>query len=284
MQPDSKLTVELTLTEGVRLLTQDTAHLDAVILLEHATSQSREWLLSHGRTEMDDAELAHYRQLIRRRASGWPVAYLVGRKEFYGREFLVNQDVLIPRPETEVLVEEAIRLTEPGDTVVDVGTGSGCIAVTVAAEGVALSVIGVDISRAALDVAKANARKHEQEVVWIEADAWPDQLPADPAKTIVIANLPYVTDAVYTVSGSIKHEPELAFRGGSDGLDVIRKLQDKLRSQRFYPKALLLELDPSQVAVVRRGAWGTTRILSDLAGRQRVAVIEDGPSVRPDGL
>ena len=206
------------------------------------------WLFAHGDAEVDEHVID---EQVRRRAAGEPLQYIRGRCDFYGREFLVDERVLIPRPETEILVEQAIRRAPRGARVVDVGTGSGCIAISLALERPDLRVIGVDVSVAALAVAKLNGDRLGARVGFVASDlldaigtpssrrldrrrpaAGVETTPGQPARTpalpidLIVANPPYIPAAdIETLQTEVKdHEPRIALTPGPRGTEVIEKL------------------------------------------------------------
>ena len=279
---------ERTLIEVLRLSTDYLAQhgstsprLDAELLLAHALGMRRlDLYLLHDRP-LREPELGATRELIRRRASGEPVAYITGVREFYNRAFAVTPAVLIPRPETETLVEAALRrlreLHGGGEpTVADLGTGSGCVAVTLAAELPELHVTATDASSAALAVARGNAVTHEVDhrVLFIEGDwARPLTTPVD----VVVSNPPYVTseELAATARDVRDFEPPLALDGGADGLDAYRALLASLRGATRPGATVLFEIDPRRaglVADVVRSEIDGARIgfHEDLTRRDRV--------------
>ena len=203
------------------------ARLEAELLLAHALHKSRVYLYAEYEAPVDPAERDEYRSLITRRAQGEPLAYITGLKEFMSLEFQVDHRVLIPRPDTEILVEEAIRLGQDWELprVCDVGCGSGAIAVSLAHYLPQARVWAVDISPEALELASSNAQKNQVEINLARSDLLLS-LPADELFHIIAANLPYINDYDYarldkTVAG---YEPALALKGGPDGLDLYRAL------------------------------------------------------------
>lgn len=223
-------TVALTLeqaAEGIAASTGDTdeARRDAQVLLGYALGVSRSWLSAHRDVTLTTPDAAQFDALLARRRAGTPVAYLVGAREFYGRRFRVTPDVLIPRPETELLVEEALaHLPRSAPrSVLDLGTGSGCIAVTIACERPAAKVIAVDASVGALDVARANARTLGASVEFIESD-WFARL-AGRRFDLIVANPPYIASGDSHLSrGDLRFEPQAALAAGADGLNAIRRI------------------------------------------------------------
>lgn len=229
-----------------QLQDSSTPELDALVLLEHATRQPRSWLLSRTSEPADILQgrtLQEYEELIKRRAEGEPVAYLVGVKEFYGLELVVTPAVLIPRPESETLVDLAIELAPPSSNLIDVGTGSGAIALAVAKDRTDLKVAASDISADALEVVEINAKKHGIPIQTFRSDML-DKV-KDTYET-VLANLPYVSSNFQSdTQKELDHEPPQALYGGSDGLDLYRRLMDGLTDYKTA-KLLIIEADPRQ--------------------------------------
>lgn len=287
--------------EALRLAGSETARLDAQLLLGHALRLERTAVLAHPELRVGGEDAARYRASLERRAAGEPVAYIRGWKEFYGLALSVDQRALIPRPETERLVELARdelrrRLSQEGGRsdlptrVVDVGTGSGAIALALAVafrdlDGpIAIRMLGLDISADALDLARANALAHGvQDLVAFacsdllarEAIASHDGPPFD----LILANLPYVrSDAMAGLPIATSFEPALALDGGTDGLDVIERLLHQLPEHLAEGGLALLEIGADQgERIVERCArivpgWAC-RVELDLAGFPRVAVV-----------
>jgi release factor glutamine methyltransferase len=279
-----------TLLEVVRLSTtflaqhgSASARLDAELLAAHALQLRRIDLYLQFDRPLRNDELESVREMVRRRGHGEPVAYITGVREFYGREFAVSRDVLIPRPETETLVQVAldhIRAVADGRSVLrvaDLGTGSGCIAVTLACELPEITVIATDLSGAALRVAQANASRHgvSERVTFVEA-SWADAVegPLD----VVVSNPPYVTDGEFAQTERDVHafEPETALLGGEDGLRAYRALLDSIRDRTSGVSAVFLEVDPRRAAAVLELAQAaipgsSAELHADLTGRARVA-------------
>jgi len=254
-----------------------TAALDADVLLAFALGASKEDVLAHPERTVPLDDDARFRALVDRRARGEPVAYLRGWKEFYGLRFSVDPRVLIPRPETETLVDEARRATSGrAATVVDVGTGSGAIACAIAVHEPHVRVIATDVSRSALLVAEANAR--ELGVAdRIELRQGDLLAPVTETVDVVCANLPYLReDALASLAGertSLAFEPRVAVVAGPDGLALVRRaIADVPRVLRPGGVALF-ECDPPQAAPIAdlgRGAGLGARVIRDLAGSERV--------------
>jgi release factor glutamine methyltransferase len=257
----------------------ETALLDASLLLGQALGLARAELLAHPERPLGEADWSAFAALVERRAAGEPVAYLIGRREFYGLEFVVDARVLVPRPETEQLVERALahvrELPPARRRAVDVGTGSGAIAVSLAHAAPDLTVIGADISGEALAMARLNAARHgvAGRVRWVCGSLldWLG-LPVD----LICANLPYLRpDQAHP---SIAHEPPDALYAGADGFDLYRRLLAQAPPLLRPGGLLLAEIDPAQrelaLATADRAAPGwPAAVHPDLAGRPRVLTI-----------
>jgi release factor glutamine methyltransferase len=258
-----------------------TAALDADVLLAHVLGVGKEALFAHPERTLSAAEDAHFQELVDRRSRGEPVAYLRGFKEFYGLRFRVDPRVLIPRPETEVLVDAARELIAGRAVrVVDVGTGSGAIAIAIAAHEHAVRVIATDSSGDALAVADSNALANgvADRVEFRQGDLL---APITERVDIVCANLPYLPDASVDrwvgERSSLAFEPRVAVVAGPDGLGVIRRCIDDLLRVLAPGGAALFECDPPQVATVRGRLERDglrTQVRRDLAGADRVVVAE----------
>ena len=257
----------------------DTAALDADVLLAYVLGVGKEALFAHPERELSPAEDVRFQQLVERRGRGEPVAYLRGFKEFYGLRLLVDPRVLIPRPETEGLVDAAREvIAGRALTVVDVGTGSGAIAVAIAAHEPRVRVIATDSSRDALAVAQANA------LAGGVADRVEFRLgdllaPITERVDLVCANLPYLPDASVDkwagARSSLAFEPRDAVVAGADGLDVIRRCVADLPRVLAPHGAALFECDPPQVATVVQLL--VSQVLraearQDLSGNQRIVL------------
>jgi release factor glutamine methyltransferase len=241
----------------------ETPRLDAELLLAEALGVEREWLFMRSDATLTPRAAERFEALLERRVAREPVAYIVGRRHFRHLELTVSPEVLIPRPETELLVEAALELPA-GARVHDVGTGSGAVALAIKHERPDLEVSGSDISAAAVAVARANARRLSLDVTFLEADG----LPAGDY-SLVTANLPYVrADEWPSLAPEIRsYEPKGALVGGRDGLAAIRALIAAAPAGT----TLALEHAPAQGEAVRSMLAGAvTR--SDLSGRERVTV------------
>jgi release factor glutamine methyltransferase len=253
---------------------QGLARLDAQLLLLHGLERGgldRSWLIAHDTDEVGPAALARFEQLCARRAAGEPLAYLVGHKEFYGLPLQVDARVLVPRPETELLVEWALACIAhvEGPRVIDLGTGSGAIAIALAHSRPDARVEAVDRSAAALQVAQANAAALGARVAFREAD-W--LAGAGGGWHLVVSNPPYVASADPHLA-ALRHEPLAALAAGPDGLDDIRRIVAAACDHLAPGGWLLLEHGHDQAAAVRAllAAAGLAQPESrrDLAGIER---------------
>lgn len=260
----------------------DSPRLTAEILLGHVLSLPRVKLYMDLERPLAKDELAAYRALIQRRLAGEPTQYLVGHKEFYGRRFTVDARVLIPRSETELLVEAALQVL-PKDApvrVLDLCTGSGCVAISIAAERPQASVWAVDVSADALAVARLNAEKLgvDGRVTFFEGDLFAP-VPAEAKFDVIVSNPPYVKRGeLATLQREVQAEPKLALDGGVDGLDLVKRVIDGAMP-RLKPGALLaLEIGEDQGAAVKelltRAGGHDARIEKDLARHDRIALAQ----------
>jgi release factor glutamine methyltransferase len=258
----------------------DSPRLDAEILLAHVLNANRAHILAHPERSLFAVEFDHYRHLIVRREQHEPVAYLVGHQEFYGLDFCVNPAVLIPRPETELLVEAAIALGNASKTrpwiVADVGTGSGAIAVSLAVNVPHARVYAMDVSPEVLAIAEENCRRHgvRERVMLLRGHLL---APLPEAVDCIIANLPYVSRAEWESlpTGIAAYEPRLALDGGQNGLDRIGGLLASARPYLRTVGTILLEIGATQGPAVARLAeehfpQACVDLLRDYAGLDRV--------------
>jgi release factor glutamine methyltransferase len=247
--------------------------LTAEVLLMHAIGCERSWLYAHSGDELHEVWWIHYGRYLHERLQGKPTQYITGHQEFYGREFRVTPDVLIPRPETEHLVEAALKRATGAATVLDVGTGSGAIAITLALETKA-RVYAADISVAALRVASENARALGAKLDFVACDlSGAFQVGAF---DVVISNPPYVPALDQTtIQREVRdYEPPVALYGGDDGLEVYRRLVPEARRLLKPGGWLMMELGYAAVDPVRAmlADWREVEIAADLAGLPRVAM------------
>ncbi|HEU4769258.1 MAG TPA: peptide chain release factor N(5)-glutamine methyltransferase, partial [Pyrinomonadaceae bacterium] len=249
------------------------ARREAGSLLSFVISKDRTFLISHAEDLVATEALKRFRDAVTRRAAGEPLQYITGVQDFFGREFRVTPDVLIPRPETELLVEAALEAiaNEATPTICDVGTGSGCIAITLLCERRDARAVALDISPAALEVAAQNARRHgvEERIVFKVSDCFET---VDSEFELIVSNPPYVSaDALSGLQREVKdHEPLVALSPGADGLSVIRRLLED--GQAFLKKSghLIMEIGFDQgekvQGLIDSKIWQLVEIRPDLQG------------------
>jgi release factor glutamine methyltransferase len=272
------------LTRARRRLEPSTpdAGLEAQLLFAHVLEKTRTWVLAHPETMISKSQQEQLDLLLEKRAGGVPLPYLLGHWEFFGLDFVITPDVLIPRPETELLVEQAlIWLKKHPDQrrVADVGTGSGCIAICLAKNQPDLRLIATDQSQAALEIAKKNAGRHDVSALiqWLKTNLLDDY----PGKLdMVLANLPYIPTETLDNLPVLKYEPRSALDGGPDGLRFINELLRDAKRWWAPEGAILLEIEAGQGERAHCLAHellpdALVTILPDLAGLPRIIMVED---------
>lgn len=236
-------------------------HLDSEVLLSYVIDKSREYILSHPNETVEEDKIKQFNDLVTRRVNHEPIAYLIQKKEFYGRNFYINENVHIPRPATEDLIDE-IKQKIPNNftgTIADIGTGSGIIAITLAFELPEAKIIATDVSDKALDIARQNASdlNVSNRITFLQGDLLSSlQNPVD----IIAANLPYGWLAIRSSSRSegwtqdkeTLHQPKLVYDGGKDGLDLIKKLITQLPKYLTKNGQTFLEFDPRQSKLLKK--------------------------------
>ncbi len=254
----------------------------AQAILAHVTGKGRAWLFAHRDTPLTAAQSERFMTLLSRAADGEPLAYLVGQREFWGLPFAVTPDVLIPRPETEALVEVVLdwvrRHELPAPSVADVGTGSGAIAIALALELPLARLTAIEISAEALEVARSNAVRHgvADRVAFVQGDLLSGQ---DGPFDAIVANLPYISQEELSALEVGRWEPRVALDGGPDGLELIRRLLRQAPPLIRAGGLVALEIgyDQGKRAVeLCRQAFPTAQItlLPDLAGLDRIVRVE----------
>jgi release factor glutamine methyltransferase len=271
--------------EALRLSGVPEARREAASLLAYAVSRERAFLLAHPEYLLAPQEVSSFRRMVARRAAGEPLQYIKGRQEFFGLEFEVTPDVLIPRPETELLVETALDLLDKGNApplVCDVGTGSGCISVAILHERARATAVGLDISPQALRVAARNAARHNvaARLRLIASDCFAALDFSQPRFTMIVSNPPYVAE--HALSGLQRevreHEPRFALSPGPDGLRIIRKLLVDAPRHLLPGGHLLLEIGFDQhaavTALIEARVWQLLDIHKDLQGIPRIVALK----------
>jgi len=277
----TQITIQKLLSEGSSLLASngiDTAALDAALLLSEVTGLSREKLYTHPDHPVGEEQRKRYFEFLARRQNGECTAYILGRKEFWGLDFAVTPAVLVPRPDTEILVEAALCLLCPPAAVLDLCTGSGAAAIALKKQCPALDVWASDISQNALEIARINAQRLGCAITFIQSDlfeAFNNSAEPMPRFRLISANAPYIASAhIETLAAEVRQEPCLALDGGSDGLDIIRRI---IREAPPYLEAggsLVLEADPSQMEIIallmKERGFREPELFRDLSGQNRV--------------
>jgi release factor glutamine methyltransferase len=255
---------------------------EAELLLAHALRIDRMHIIIEPARPLDEGELARYRDLIRRRRAGEPVAYIRGEKEFYGRVFHIDKRVLVPRPDTEILVETALRRTTSssmGGRYLDLCTGSGCVAVSLARERPTCKVFAVDLSAEALAVAEDNAIRLGAifPMVFLHGDLYEPLAPFSGLRfELVTANPPYITESDFaTLPSDVRgFEPRLALTGGPDGLAVLRRVVSGARARLRPGGVLAVEVGSGQSEAVKslfaEAAFAEIAVDKDYGGHERV--------------
>jgi len=261
----------------------ESPRLEAELLLAHALETERLRIIVDAARELEPSELARYRDLIQRRRKGEPVAYILGQKEFFGRMFRVDKRVLVPRPDTEILVETALRRTSsfpmPG-RYLDLCTGSGCVAISIARERPACKMIAIDLSPDAIAVARENSIRlgAAHQIAWLVGDLF-RPLESAPGRKLdlIVANPPYINEGdIAGLSVDIRDfEPRMALTGGADGLDVTKRIIAQAPRHLRPGGVLALEMGTGQTERVKQlfAEAGFTEIVvdKDYGGHERVA-------------
>jgi release factor glutamine methyltransferase len=260
--------------------------LDAEVLLSHVLKKDRAWLITHISDPLDNGTVKLFESVIDRRTRREPLQYITGMQEFWGLEFIVTSDVLIPRPETELLVETALKIMQSASrqaTIIDLCTGSGCVAVSMAKEIGNARIFATDKSNRALAVARENARRHDvsDRIRFLEGDLYEplEELDIRGQADIITANPPYIRSGdLPMLQPEVRdYEPKIALIAGPEGIEIQQRVL--ATSPEFLKKhgALIMEMGMGQAEELKRmvaetGAYSTQEILKDLAGIDRVIV------------
>jgi release factor glutamine methyltransferase len=251
------------------------ASLEGEILVRYITGLDRAALFANLDKELDSREFLQYSILLKHRLNGEPSAYITGHKEFYGKDFYVDPRVLIPRPETELLVEKTIEMVRRYrySSIADIGTGSGCIAVTLAKELPRTKIIATDLSPYAVEIAAQNIKSHglTGKIKLLQGNLLE---PLPKSVDIIVANLPYVKKA----DAALPYEPKIALNGGEDGLDIIREIIKQAPGKLKKRGALLLEIglgqsDEVKNLLTKAFPGSIVEVHKDLAGIDRIVVV-----------
>jgi release factor glutamine methyltransferase len=265
----------------------DTPQLDAQVLLAHVFDKPRTWVIAHPTSTPDFEQAAKISALTKRLELGEPLPYVLGHWEFFGLDFDITPDVLIPRPETELLVERAVAWLQASPerrTVADIGTGSGCIAISFAMHIPKVRILGTDISLPALKVARRNAIKFNiaHQIDFVQCDLLPqhiDSLSTDRHFDLVCANLPYIPTGKLNTLPIYGREPTIALDGGADGLDPFRKFFKLVPEWMASGGRILLEIEATRGLAVLSLAYdafssAAIHLHQDLTGHDRLLEIQ----------
>jgi len=281
------VSIRSALADGARTLGANGVtepRLEASSLLGHATSRDRAFIITHADDALTPEELETLRSLVARRAAGEPLQYLTGHQEFFKLDFEVSPEVLIPRPETEIIVEVALEFLgdKPAPIFADIGTGSGCIAISLLNELSAARAVATDASPAALRVAQRNADRHAvtDRLTLIESDCFSALDPVGKFD-LIVSNPPYVSDReLETIQREVRYEPRAALAGGPDGLDVIRILLHEapwfLRSGSHFVFEVGFGQDLTVEQLIDREVWDLIEIRRDLQSVPRTVILRKG--------
>jgi len=281
--------MSVSIGEALRRASQELDHAgiadarrEAGSLLSHVIARDRTFLISHADDPLGEDELERFENAVARRAAGEPAQYITGKQDFFGRTFRVTPDVLIPRPETELLVEAALQVMNADSVVCDVGTGSGCIAITLLRERSDARTLAVDVSQAALEVARENARRLSvfDRIEFRLSDCFAALRTSEDLFDVIVSNPPYVSaNMLPGLQREVRdHEPLVALSPGEDGLSIIRRLLDD--SPRFLRKNghLLMEIGFDQGDAVQQlvdsSVWTLKEIRPDLQSIPRIVVLQ----------
>lgn len=251
------------------------ASLDARLLLEYVCHTDRNQLLAHGEEEVDPEPEAVYRSLLEKRAAHMPLQYMTGTQEFMGLAFIVNENVLIPRQDTEILVEEAMRELHDGMSILDLCTGSGCILLSLLRYSNDCKGVGVDCSRKALEVARRNAGQLSLDADFRESDLCAG-LDAGIKFDMLVSNPPYIPSSVIpSLAAEVRvHEPREALDAGEDGLHFYRRISREAKPFLYRGAPVFLEIGYNQGAdvmgIFREAGYGDVELVKDYAGNDRV--------------
>ena len=258
----------------------DTPGLDVQELMAHIINRSRSWVMAHSEKSLTGDQVLELESLLARLEGGEPLPYVLGRWDFFNLEFEISKDVLIPRPETELLVERAIawlRLHPESTRVADIGTGSGCIGIALAVNVPSISVFATDISPAALELARRNAIRFgvESRIEFSQQDLFP---PEDEYH-LVVSNPPYIPTHTLHKLPVYGREPTLALDGGTDGLDLVRRILAEAPDRLIPGGHLFMEIEASQGPAVLSLAYDSfgeaeIHLHKDLSGRERLLEVQ----------
>ena len=276
------MNIQSAVTEGTNILKNKSilsAKLDSEILMAKALGEKREYIILHNDKIIKEQNLKHFKKLVQERATRKPIAYLLNKKSFWNSEFYVNKNTLIPRPDTEIILEQILKLTKNKNylNILDIGAGSGCILLSVLKERKNFYGTGIDISKNSLDICKMNAKKLllDRRVKFFKSDV--DKF-AIGKYDLVVSNPPYIKTSYlkYLESDVIKFEPKLALDGGLDGLSVIRKVIKKTSELLKKNGKFILEIGFDQknkvIKLLNNKGFYINNTVKDLAHNDRCII------------
>ena len=276
------MNIQSALTEGLNILKNKSilsAKLDSEILMSKALGKKREYIILNNDKIIEEQNLKYFKKLVHERATRKPIAYLLNKKSFWNSEFNVNKNTLIPRPDTEIILEQILKFTKNKNylNILDIGVGSGCILLSVLKERKNFYGTGIDISRNSLDICKMNAKKLllERRVKFFKSDV--DKF-AIGKYDLIVSNPPYIktSDLKYLESDVIKFEPKLALDGGLDGLSVIRKVIKKSSELLKKNGKFILEIGFDQknkvIKLLNNKGFYINSTVKDLANNDRCII------------
>ena len=276
------MNIQLAIEKGINILKNcniQNAQLDTEILLAKVLRSNRKDLILNNHKDLNDKKFKYFKKLIKERANRKPIAYLLNKKFFWDNEFYVNEDTLIPRPDTELVIEEVLRLSKNKKklNILDIGVGSGCILLSILKEKKNFNGTGIDINKKTLDISKINAKKLnlDQRTKFYKSDV--DKF-TQGKYDLIVSNPPYIKscDLKYLESDVINFEPKLALNGGLDGLSVIRKVIKKSSELIKINGKLILEIGFDQknkvIKLLNKKGFYINSTLKDLAMNDRCIV------------
>ncbi len=263
--------------------------LDIELLLAKILNKNKEYLYTYPDKKLTDKQLAKFEKLFKRRSKGEPIAYILGYQEFFNLKFKVNSNVLIPRPETEILVEEVIKYVsnlKAPTSIMDIGVGSGAVIIALAKNIKNARFYGIDISAKTLNVARQNAKTHQVKIRFCQGnllEPLPAKIKSQSSNLIITANLPYLDKQEknllpFSSTASLKFEPKIAWDGGADGLKYFRDFFSQIKEFKLQPKAIFLEIGHQQAIAIKKLMPPTLvkysiLIKKDLCGFDRTLII-----------
>jgi len=253
---------------------------EKTLLIAEVIKKNKEFVLAHPEYKLNLDEYLRLKYFFYLFHRGYSVAAIIGHKEFFGLDFLVNKQVLIPRPETEIMVEGVLKNINKNDTLIDVGTGSGCVLISILKNRPVQYAYGLDISCRALKIARQNARRHKINAKFLKSDLLKNFKNKKTGKNIFItANLPYLTQEQFKNSPTIKREPYRALVANNQGLELYEKLLRQVKDNITNKKInIFLEIDPSQAQLIQKTILkyfphANIEIKKDLSGNDRLVIV-----------